>query len=252
MCNSYGYQVSLASYIQLQKIEKKLGTFLALEELKFLFNGFEYGHTPVLRKTTATDFNFELMHWEFIPAWIRSMGEVYKSRKQGIPWLNASSEKLLDSKMFREAALKRRCLVPASHFFEWRNYKPQGAKKEIKYPYCISASEADYFYMAGIWNPFTDKETGETFNCFAIVTTGANQLMTEIHNNKKRMPLILPDELAWRWLMEDLNENEIRELTNFKIAATTLKAYTISKDFKTSTQPLATYQYDDLPPINQF
>ena len=73
MCNFYGYQVSLASYIRLQKIEKQLGTLLALSELKILYNGFEYGKAPVLRKTTSTDFELELMHWEFIPSWIRTI-----------------------------------------------------------------------------------------------------------------------------------------------------------------------------------
>ncbi len=250
MCNFYGYQVSLASYIRLQKIEKQLGTLLALSELKILYNGFEYGKAPVLRKTTSTDFELELMHWEFIPSWIRTMEDVKKARKQGIPWLNASSEKLLESKMFREAALKRRCLVPASHFFEWRSFKPASAKKEIKYPYCIADRKAEYFFMAGIWNPFTDKETGETFNCFAIVTTAANPIMQQIHNNKKRMPLILPEPYAWQWLMEDLNETEIKEIISIKIESIALKAHTISKDFKTSLQPLAKYEYEELPSIN--
>jgi len=63
------------------------------------------------------------MHWEFIPFWIKTMEQVQQARRQGIPWLNASSEKLLESKMFRDAALKRRCLVLASHFFEWRSFK---------------------------------------------------------------------------------------------------------------------------------
>jgi putative SOS response-associated peptidase YedK len=96
----------------------------------------------------------------------------------------------------------------------------------------LLTEKAEYFFMAGIWNPFTDKETGEAFNCFAIVTTAANPIMQQIHNNKKRMPLILPEPYAWQWLMEDLNETEIKEIISIKIESIALKAHTISKDLK--------------------
>jgi putative SOS response-associated peptidase YedK len=190
------------------------------------------------------------MHWEFIPVWVKSMEQVKEARTQGIPWLNATSEKLLDSKMFRDAALKRRCLVLASHFYEWRGYKPEGAKKENKYPYAIEVNDAGYFYLAGIWNPFTDKDTGETFDCFAIVTTRANELMAEVHNSKKRMPSILPDDLAWRWLMEDLSEAEIKQIAAYQFPSENMNAYTIAKDFKTALNPLAPFIYDELPEID--
>ena len=135
------------------------------------------------------------------------MDELKAARKQGIPWLNATSEKLLDSKMFRSAALKRRCLVLATHFFEWRHYKPEGEKKPKAYPYMIELNDANYFYMAGIWQPWTDKETGETMDTFAIVTTRANSFMSEVHNTKKRQPAILNEDLAWEWIMEDISED---------------------------------------------
>lgn len=248
MCNFYGHTLSRKSFIRLQKIEKELGTYTALQELKLLINGFEYGNAPVLIRA-GTDFEIEWMHWEFIPVWIKTMEAVLAARKQGIPWLNATSEKLLESKMFREAALKRRCLVPASHFFEWRNFKPIGAKKENKYPYRIAVKHTDTFFMAGIWNPFTDRETGETFNSFAIVTTKANELMAAIHNNKKRMPVILTEELAWRWIMDDLSEDEIKTISSFQLPAEQLETYTIAKDFKTAPEPLKPFSYSELDPL---
>lgn len=249
MCNFYGHKVTRLEFIKLKQIEKELGTIAALNELQVMRSGFEYGNAPVLRKSAPGDFEIVSMHWEFIPVWVKTMEQVKEARKQGIPWLNATSEKLLESKMFRDAALKRRCLVLASHFYEWRGYKPEGAKKENKYPYAIELNDADYFYMAGIWNPFTDKDTGETFDSFAIVTTKANEIMSAVHNSKKRMPTILPEELAWRWIMDDLTENEIREISAYQLPSENFHAYNITKDFKTALNPLAPFEYEELPPL---
>lgn len=250
MCNFYGHKVSRFEYIRLKQIEKELGTVEALKAVEELKSGFSYGQAPVLKKISSTDFEIVVMHWEFIPVWVKTMEEVKAARKQGIPWLNATSEKLLESKMFRDAALKRRCLVVASHFFEWRHYQPEGARKPIAYPYCIEVNDADYFYMAGIWNPFTDRETGEMMDTFAIVTTRANSLMAEVHNTKKRMPTILNEDLAWEWLMEDLSEERIKEIASTQFPSEHMHAYTIAKDFKTSLAPLTPYEFEDLPALD--
>lgn len=236
--------------IRLLQIEKEMGTVAALQELTVLRSGFEYGNAPVLRKSGPDDFEVVPMHWEFIPAWINSVEQLEAARKQGIPWLNARSETVLSSKMFRDAALHRRCLVLASHFYEWRAYKPEGAKKEIKYPYAIEVPEADYFYMAGIYNTYVNNETGVVLNSFAIVTTAANDLMAVVHNGKKRMPTILPDELAWRWIMEDLTEPDIQTIAAYQFPSEHMNAYTIAKDFKTAANPLAPFEYEDLPDLD--
>ncbi len=250
MCNFYGHKVSRIEFIRLKQIEKELGTIAALNELQIMRSGFEYGNAPVLRKSAPNDFEVVSMHWEFIPSWIRSVEQLEAARKQGIPWLNARSETILESKMFRDAVLKRRCLVLASHFYEWRGYKPAGAKKEIKYPYAIEVADADYFYMAGIYNTYQNEETGVVLNSFAIVTTAANELMAEVHNSKKRMPTILPDDLAWRWIMEDLTEPEIKQIAAHQLPSESMHAYTIAKDFKTKMNPLEPFEYEDLPALD--
>ena len=250
MCNFYGHKVSQVEFIRLKQIEKEIGTIAALTELKSLRSGFEYGNAPILRKSAPDDFEIISAHWEFIPSWITSVEQLEAARKQGIPWLNAKSETLLSSKMFRDAALKRRCLVLASHFYEWRQYKPAGAKKENKYPYAIEVADADYFYMAGIYNSYTNEETGIVLTSFAIVTTAANELMKEIHNAKKRMPVILPHELAWRWIMEELTEAEIKEISSYQLPSEQMTAYTIRKDFKTAPDPLQPFEYEDLPHLD--
>lgn len=151
--------------------------------------------------------------------------------------------------MFRPSALKRRCLVIGSHFYEWRHYKPEGAKKDIAFPYAIEVKDSDYFYMAGIWQPWTDKSTGEMIDTFAIVTTKANSLMELVHNKKKRMPTILPEDLAWEWIMEDISEERIKDLASYQLPAEKMTAYSIAKDFKTALDPLASFKYDGLPEL---
>lgn len=248
MCNYYGYQVSRLQFIRLKQIEKEFGLAAALEVVK---SGFSYSNATVLVPTAdKIDFTIEQMHWEFIPPWIKNEEELAAARRQGIPWLNARSETVLSSKMFRDAALQRRCLVLATHFFEWRHYKPEGAKKEIAYPYLIELADQDYFYMAGIWQPWTNRDTGEVINTFAIVTTEANELMSVVHNKKKRQPTILTEELAWEWMMGDLKESRIAEIARYQLPSENFSAYTIQKDFRTAEDPLAEFEYEDLPALD--
>lgn len=247
MCNFMGFRVSRVQFIKLKQIEKELGTLAALELLK---DGFKYGTSAVLRKSGENDFEIVNMHWEFIPPWIKDMEALQAARKQGIPWLNATSEKLLESKMFKSSALKRRCLVLATHFYEWRHYQPEGAKKPVAYPYVISLNSDEPFYMAGIWTPWTDKTTGETMDSFAIVTTEANDFMREIHNTKKRQPTILPEDLAWEWMMDDLNEERIKKIASYQLPSDLMQAHTIAKDFKIQEDPTAEFEYSELPELD--
>jgi putative SOS response-associated peptidase YedK len=252
MCNFMGVKISKIEFIKLKQIEKELGTLAALSELEIMKDGFKYSNAAIIRKVEGKqDIELVSMHWEFIPPWIKSMAELKDARKQGIPWLNATSEKLLDSKMFKSAALKRRCLVLATHFFEWRHYKPDGEKKSISYPYVIDFYDKEApRYFAGIWQPWTDKETGEIIDTFAIITTKANDLMEVIHNTKKRMPTILTEDLAYEWLMEDLSEERIREISSFQLPSEYLQTHTIAKDFKITEDPLKEFYYENLPALD--
>ena len=96
----------------------------------------------------------------------------------------------------------------------------------------------------------TDKETGEIINTFAIITTKANKLMEQIHNTKKRMPTILTEKLAYEWIMEDLNEERIKEIASYQLPSQYMYAHTIVKDFKTAEDPTKEFIYEDLPVIN--
>jgi len=225
------------------------GTKKSLDPVnKPLQSGFLYSHWPII-KGSAQDYTIENAHWELIAPWVKTLEEAKKGREK-FNTLNATAERLLESKLFKPATLNYRCLVLSSGFFEWRHYKPAGAKKEIAYPYFITLKEQSLFYMAGIYQPWTDKETGETMDTFSIVTTKANAFMEQIHNKKKRMPTILTETQAAEWITPNLSEHKLMELATSAIDANQLSAYTIHKNFRTDTNPLQSFEYEELPQLN--
>ena len=214
---------------------------------KPLQSGFSYTSWTII-KNSDEGFSIENAHWELIAPWVKTLKEAEAGREK-FNTLNATSERLLESKLFKPAALNYRCLVPSTGFFEWRHYKPIGAKKDIAYPYFISLKDQLLFYMAGIYQPWTDKETGETMDTFSIVTTKANALMEQIHNKKKRMPAILNEAQASEWLEPNLSESKIMELASSKYDASCMSAYTVDKSFRVSEHPFEQYEFLELPAL---
>ena len=103
--------------------------------------------------------------------------------------------------------------------------------------------------MAGIYTPWTDKETGETVETYAVVTTEANKLMRQVHNSKMRMPSILSEDLAWEWLFGNLDDARITEIASTQLVDTEMNAYSIAKEFTTSLNPMEKFEYEDLPAL---
>ena len=263
MCYYNGQKVTRAEFIRLKQLEKAIANYDFLN--RDLQIGFDYSLNAVLkRQPDIEDFDIVQMEWGFIPTNTRTRDDVLRMRngyKDGsgqfrppIITLNAVSEELLyPNKIYRDATLKRRCLVLSSGFFEWRHVYPLNKKTGLplktanKYPYHIRLRDKEYFYMAGIWQPWTDKQTGEYVESFAVVTTVANQLMQQIHNSKKRMPTILNEDLAYEWLFGDLSESRISEIAKFQIPADEMEVCTIAKDFRESIEPTKEFIYHDLP-----
>ncbi len=173
-----------------------------------------------------------------------------------ITTLNAVSEEmLLPNKMYRDAALNRRCFVLSTGFYEWRHVFPKNKKTgaplktAVKYPYRIKVKDREYFFMAGIWEPWKDTETGEYVETLSIVTTTANSLMKQVHNSKERMPTILNEDLAWDWLFANLSEDRIKEIGQSRFRANEMEVYTLSKDFREALDPTEPCEYPELPPL---
>jgi len=126
MCYFNSINLNIGDIIKISNKEKKIDKKIQSN----VTSGFEYTQWPIIKDNhNSTDLILEMAHWEFIPSWINSSKELTLSREK-FTTLNAKAENLLNSRMYRDAALKRRCLVLSSGFYEWRHYKPMGAKKE--------------------------------------------------------------------------------------------------------------------------
>lgn len=266
MCYYNGQKVTRAEYIRLKQLEKLVAKYDFLDTP--LQTGFDYSLNAILKPVAGeSDFDIVQMEWGFIPSYLNTREDVQKMRfgykdangnfKPPFTTLNAVSEEMLaPGKIYREAALHRRCLVLSSGFFEWRHIYPlnkrtgQPLKTANKYPYHITVKDREYFFMAGIWQPWTDKVTGEHVETFAIVTTAANSLMEQIHNSRKRMPTILTEDLAYEWIFGNLDEKRIKEIGQYQFPAEQMEVYTIAKDFREALEPTMPFEYKELPALS--
>jgi len=179
--------------------------------------GFDFLEWPVI--TAAYPQTVLLYNWGLIPYWVKKPSDALKIRTQT---LNAKSESLFDKPAFRFSVKEKRCLVLSSGFFEWQHQN--GFKK----PFFIKPAGDELMAMGGLYSHWTSLETGETLHTFTIVTTVANNLLTEIHNTKKRMPLILRKEQESIWLDASLNENTLKEIMQ-PLDDGLLEAHSVSK-----------------------
>lgn len=136
---------------------------------------------------------FSKHHWGLIPFWA-------KDKKIGYKMINARGETITEKASFKNAFKKRRCLIPADAFYEWK--RMDNPKEKI--PYRIFLKDQPIFSMAGIWEVWK-APAGEYIRSFSIITISPNRLMAEIHD---RMPMILSkkDEKTW---LESNNQDEL-------------------------------------------
>ena len=135
---------------------------------------------PVVR--LGADKEAAVCHWGFIPHWVKE--PVLKP-------INARAETLTGKPYFRDAFRRRRCLVPANGYYEWRA-APGG-----KQPYFIRMAGAELFSFAGLWSSWQGPD-GPVESC-VIITTSAKEALADIHD---RMPVIIAPEDYEAWLEE--------------------------------------------------
>ena len=117
--------------------------------------------------------------WWLTPRWAKERTNKYAT-------FNARSETVATASAFRASFRDRRCLVVATSFYEWQK---RGAGKQ---PYAVGLADGSPLAFAGVWDRWTDRDTGEVVDSCAVVTTEPNSLMAEIHD---RMPVVVgPDE----------------------------------------------------------
>lgn len=171
MCGRYYIDPEESGQIRrmIAEVERKQGDSEAHAAMK-LGEIYPTNIVPVVTESGA-----ELMKWGY---------SGYKNRV-----INARSETAFEKPMFRRSLLERRCLIPASGYYEWKRTQ-SGAKSKQKYALYLPGKP---LFMAGVWR----EEQNETLPVFVILTKEASPAIAEIHD---RMPVILPEGIQREWV----------------------------------------------------
>jgi putative SOS response-associated peptidase YedK len=140
---------------------------------------------PIVRESREGVREIAMLRWGLVPFWAKDL-------KIGTTMINARREGIEAKPAFREAVKSRRCIVPATGFFEW-----QGERPGRKQPFAITVPEMPVFGFAGLWERWRPSPDAEPVETFTIVTTDANEAVARIHD---RMPVILPLDAIDTWL----------------------------------------------------
>ena len=144
--------------------------------------------------------SIRLFTWGLIPFWVKDSNSAKDIRMKTF---NAKSETLAEKPSFRNSLNRKRCLVLSTGFYEWHT------EEKKKTPYFIRLKDQTAFALAGLYDQWTNPDTAEKINTFTVITTRANPMMEEIHNLKKRMPVILNPGTEQSWL--DLNTDPVKD-----------------------------------------
>ena len=140
----------------------------------------------------------EKLHWGLVPFWANDIS-------MGSRMINARAETVSQKPAFRNAFRKRRCVIPADGFYEWKG------EKGHKQPYYITVPSGKPFAFAGLWETWVDKENDEesVYKSCTIITTAASEPLSSIHH---RMPAIFDPEFHEKWLNEKIQNPKNLEI----------------------------------------
>lgn len=154
------------------------------------------------------------LKWGLVPSWSKDA-----STSKGL--INARAETLTEKPSFREAFKSRRCIIPASGFYEWQRQSAGG-----KQPFYFYLNDKEVFGFAGLWEEWLDKQTGEIVETCTIITTEANSVLKPVHD---RMPVILKPESYDEWLdVKDKNTEKLQKVL-VPYSAEEMSSHAVSK-----------------------
>ncbi|MCK1983391.1 MULTISPECIES: SOS response-associated peptidase [Peribacillus] len=153
------------------------------------------------------------LRWGLIPFWA-------KDEKVGYKMINARAETIAEKASFRNAYMKKRCLIIADSFYEWKK------TPERKIPMRIKLKNHAPFGMAGIWESWKSPEGISVYSC-SVITTVPNELMTSIHD---RMPVILKPEDEKDWLNPTNNDPAYLQQYLKSFDSEQMEAFEVSTD----------------------
>ncbi len=176
MCGRFAQVIK---YDRLQKLERELRLTQKAQQLELNFN---VAPTQTVSAVLSQDAGRYIgaFRWGLIPSWSKEI--------PSYSMINARAETITEKPTFRSSLQRRRCLVPANGFYEWR--------KSDKQPFFVHAANDDLIYMAGIYDAWYGPD-GSYVPSLTIITTAANTAMSQIHD---RMPVLLFDENRLAWL----------------------------------------------------
>lgn len=174
-----------------------LANLLELAEIPILPARYNIAPTQQVVAVRATEAGreFTFLRWGLVPFWADDVSI-------GNKLINARAETLAEKPVFRSAFRKRRCLLPASGFYEWRK---EGKKKQ---PYRLSRPDEAPFLFAGLWEK-KERDGEPALETCTIVTTEANAVVRPLHD---RMPVILTKHAAAEWLDPTANVQGLSRL----------------------------------------
>jgi putative SOS response-associated peptidase YedK len=153
------------------------------ERIRKRFNIAPTQEAPVIRAAAGGAREVALLRWGLVPSWAKDLAV-------GNKMINARCETVSEKPAFRQAFRRRRCVVPASGFFEWTG------EPGYRVPHAITVEGRALLPFAGLWDSWKDAH-GQPIETYTIITTAANRFMTGMHD---RMPAILADGDIDRWL----------------------------------------------------
>jgi len=170
-------------------------------EPSYYYHAFSLPEIPAI--CSELPDTIRLLRWGLIPSWIKSFEDAESIRYKTF---NARAETIVSKPSFSSAFKSHRCLIPVKGFFEWQH------AGNTKIPWYIYHHNNELLTLAGLYDQWVETRTGEIYNTFSIVTTDANTLMAEIHNSKKRMPVILDRNGENIWLSQAASDSDRLEL----------------------------------------
>lgn len=183
------------------------------ESLKPRYNIAPSEEIPIVRQNEAGERELAFVRWGLIPPWTRDPSQLRLSL------FNARAETVADKPSFRSAFRKRRCLIPASGFYEWQT------QEDGKQPWFIKGKDRQPLALAGLWEKWGSG--GEQIESCTIITVDADTLLQPIHH---RMPAIIPPEHFAAWLDPDENDRDLLEHLLIPAPSAELEAFPVSRN----------------------
>lgn len=192
---------------------------------RYYATAFDHPNLPIITNEHPSDISFH--SWGLIPAWAKSPNEAVKLSNQTI---HAPCETMFDKPAFKEPARNKRCLILLDGFYVHHYIE------KSSFPYHVQLRSDEPFTVAGLWDEWVDRDSGQIKKTVSIVTTNANELLQKINNDPKaesgpRMPVILTkaNERDWLMPMEKKADRELLLALCSPYPFEEMEAYTVAR-----------------------